>query len=41
MNLCCAACLHAITDPERPVQYDDRYFHANHLPVEAGPVGWF
>jgi hypothetical protein len=37
--LCCAACLHAITDPERPVQFDGCFFHASHLPAAA--VGWF
>lgn len=39
-SLCCAACLHAITAPERPVRYDDCFFHAGHLPAEAG-VGFF
>jgi hypothetical protein len=33
--LCCAACLHAITEPQLPVRYDGRFFHAGHLPVEA------
>lgn len=38
--LCCAACLHAITAPERPVQFDGCFFHPAHLPAEAS-VGWF
>jgi hypothetical protein len=31
--LCCAACLHAIVEPERPVLVQDRFFHAGHIPV--------
>jgi hypothetical protein len=31
----CAACLHAITDPESPVLYDGCFFHPSHLPQEA------
>jgi hypothetical protein len=41
MNPCCAACLHAITDPERPVHFDGCFFHARHLPPEAVATGGF
>jgi hypothetical protein len=30
--LSCAACLHAIVEPERPVLVQDRFFHAGHVP---------
>lgn len=35
LALCCAACLHAITAPERPVHFDGCFFHVRHLPAEA------
>ena len=31
--LCCAACLHAIVEPERPVLVQDRFFHPGHEPL--------
>ncbi len=33
--LCCAACLHAIVEPERPVLVQDRFFHSAHLPADG------
>lgn len=30
--LCCAACLHAIVEPERPILVQDRFFHPGHEP---------
>lgn len=32
---CCAACLHAISDPDRPVWYDGCLFHPAHLPAQT------
>jgi hypothetical protein len=29
---CCAACLHAIIEPERPILVQDRFFHLGHVP---------
>lgn len=33
--LCCAACLHAIVAPARPMLLEGRFFHAEHVPAES------
>lgn len=38
--LSCAACLHAIVEPERPVVVQGLFFHPAHIPDDAAGASW-